>query len=318
MSGGNAEITTDFATTWSWRERCGEWMHDILLLLDARWCGLRRSYLDAWDMPLVGHMAGSDRAPALLLVHGFTGSKQVWSRVARGLRSHYRVIIPDLPGHGDSADALPLACRAEDHVDRLVSVLDRMNIGSAHVAGSSFGGLIAARMAALHPSRVASLVLFDPAGIASPEPSAFDKVIAEGGNPFLMDDGAAFERFYASIMSKPPYVPRPVLAHMAATFCRRRSAIERMYVDFAASAGLAPMLGRIAAPTLLVWGRDDQVIDASAARLWCEGIADSRIEIWDGIGHLPMVEAPRRAARSMLAFLASVESSTTRWTTRTP
>ncbi|MGN2246805.1 alpha/beta fold hydrolase [Frateuria sp. GZRR35] len=290
----------------------------MLLSLDARWCGLRRSQLDGRDMPLAGYVAGSEGSPALLLIHGFTGSKQVWSRVARGMRSRYRVVAPDLPGHGDSADAPASACRAEDHAERLVSMLDRMDIRRTHIVGSSFGGFIAARIAALYPSRVASLVLFSPAGVTSPSPSAFDSAIAKGANPFLVDDDTAFKRFYASTMSKPPRVPRPVLTHTSATFRRRRAAIERMYAAFAASAPLAPVLGKIVAPTMLVWGSEDQVIDVSAARLWKQGIASSRLELWDGIGHLPMLEAPRRVVRSMLGFLASQESPATRWTDRTP
>lgn len=318
MSNGRAWIGMDRAAQPPWWTQRSAWMHDMLLSLEARWCGLRRSRLDARDMPLAGYVAGSEDAPPLLLIHGFTGNKQVWSRVARGMRSRYRVIAPDLPGHGGSGDVPPSECRAEDHAERLVSMLDRMGIGSTHIVGSSFGGFIAARMAALHPARVASLMLFSPAGVASPRPSVFDNAIVRGANPFLVDDDAAFRRFYASIMSKPPHVPRPVLAHMAASFQRRRTAIERMYAAFAASAGLAPVLGQIVAPTLLVWGREDQVIDVSAARLWKEGIAGSRVEIWDGIGHLPMLEAPRRVVRSMLGFLASLESPATRWTDRTP
>ena len=309
MSTNNVDIAMAHTAAPSLQARRGECIYNLLLSLDARWCGLSRRRLDTDDMQLTAYVAGSTRMPPLVLIHGFTGSKQVWSRVARGMRSRYRVIAPDLAGHGESPDAPLSRYRVEDHVQRLVSMFDRQQIESAHVAGSSFGGFIAARMAITHPSRVASLMLFDPAGIASPVPSTFDRAIASGSNPFLVNGGASFDRFYSAIMSRPPWVPRSVLSYMGAKAHRRRSVIEHMYADFAASDDLASALWRIRTPTLLVWGRDDQVIDQSAGPVWHAGIVGSQLEVWDGIGHLPMMEAPRRTTLAMLGFLESMDTT---------
>ena len=71
---------------------------------------------------------------------------------------------------------------------------------------------------------------------------------------------------------------------------------------------MEPKLPGITAPALLLWGRKDRLIDVSSVAIWSKGLANLRVEVWEGIGHMPMVEAPAGSARLYREFLASLRS----------
>lgn len=109
---------------------------------------------------------GEPSAPPVLLVHGLGGTAENWLEVAPALARRARVLLVDLPGHGESPP-LPALPTLDALADRL-ALLARRELGApAVVAGHSLGGLLALRLAARRPEAVAGLVLFDPAGLSS-------------------------------------------------------------------------------------------------------------------------------------------------------
>ncbi len=133
------------------------------------------------------------------------------------------------------------------------------------------GGFVAATLALAHPDRVDSLLLSDAVGVASPEPSEVELVIRQGGNPFLLDDVAAFPAFYAMTMARPPFVPRFIRAALAEDFVARRDQLEEIFGDFYGVATLDDRLGEITVPTLVMWGEQDRLVHPSTARVWATG-----------------------------------------------
>jgi pimeloyl-ACP methyl ester carboxylesterase len=152
------------------------------------------------------------------------------------------------------------------------------------------------------------LALIDPAGVTAPEPSDLERHLARGHNPFLIHSREEFQRFYAMTMASPPWVPKLILDAVAQRYEQSREELEEIFREMRASPPMEPHLPDITAPTLLLWGRKDRLIDVSSVAVWSKGIADLRVHIWDAVGHMPMVEAPTGSARLYREFLASLRS----------
>jgi pimeloyl-ACP methyl ester carboxylesterase len=130
-----------------------------------------------------------------------------------------------------------------------------------------------------------------------------ERHLAAGHNPFLVHSRDDFAPFYAMTMASPPWLPSVVLAALAQRYEQRREELAEIFVDLRASPPMEPRLGDIRAPSLLLWGRKDRLIDVSSVPVWSKGIADLRVEIWDGVGHMPMVEKPGKTAALYRDFL---------------
>lgn len=275
---------------------------------EAKAYGLREHRVDVGDGTLSVLEGGPADGPAVVLLHGYSADRVVWMRFARHLLRDHRVVLPDLAGHGASGFTTGAGYSAPSQAARVAAVMDHFGIGRAHVAGNSMGGFVAATLALAHPGRVASLLLSDAVGVASPEPSEFDLVIRRGGNPFLLDDVAAFPAFYAMTMARPPFVPGFVRAALAEDFVARRDQLAEIFGDFHGVATLDERLGEITAPTLVVWGEQDRLVHPSTARVWTHGISGARTVNYPEAGHMPMLEVPRRSATDYRAFLGRVSA----------
>jgi pimeloyl-ACP methyl ester carboxylesterase len=130
-----------------------------------------------------------------------------------------------------------------------------------------------------------------------------DRLVAAGKNPSLMRSRSDFAPFYAMTMDSPPWVPKVVLAAVAEKYVQCREELAEIYADFNASPPMEPRLADIRAPSLLLWGHQDRMIDVSCVPVWSKGIADLRVEIWEGLGHLPPIEKPERTAALYRGFL---------------
>lgn len=291
---------------WCYRTypRIGHWLYDASSALEARLYRLKKHPVAIDGMTLATYMGGPTTASqTLLLLHGYSADKSIWLRFARHFSNDCRVLIPDLGGHGatgfDASQDYSIPAQGR----RLLQLLDACQVARVHLVGNSMGGYIAAWLAATSPERVASLTLFDPAGVSAPEPSDLERMLAAGRNPFLIDTRADFDTFYGMTMADPPWVPEVVLAAIAERYRQRRPQLAKIFDDFHGSAPMEPLLGSIQAPTLLLWGREDRLLHASSALIWARGIPQLQVEIWQGIGHMPMVERPNRSARLYRQFL---------------
>ena len=136
--------------------------------LEARYFDGQSRYIEVEGVRLHVRDSGPRDAPAVIMLHGFGSSLHTWEPWAQALASRFRVIRVDLPGSG-----LTGADPAGDYTDAravrvLVALMDRLGVARASVIGNSIGGRIAWKVAALHPDRVAKLVLISPDGFASP------------------------------------------------------------------------------------------------------------------------------------------------------
>ncbi|SES29758.1 alpha/beta fold hydrolase [Pseudomonas sp. NFPP19] len=293
------------AALWCYRTypRIGHLLYDASVALEARLYRLQKVPVQIGEETLMTYQGGPAQAPEILLLHGLSADKSIWLRFARHFNRDYRLLIPDLGGHGETAYAAHQDYRVPAQAQRLLRLLDACGIQRVQVIGNSMGGYIAAWLAAHAPQRISGLALFDPAGVEAPETSDLQHLLEQGKNPFLVRSRADFQHFYSLTMAAPPWVPEAVLAAIAERYQARRGQLARIFAELQASPPMEPELAKIQAPTLLLWGREDRLLHPSSAQVWAKGLPQAQVQLWEGIGHMPMVERPVRSARLYQQFL---------------
>ncbi|WP_337153485.1 alpha/beta fold hydrolase [Pseudomonas protegens] len=293
------------AALWCYRTypRIGHLLYDASVALEARLYRLQKVPVQIGEETLMTYQGGPAQAPVILLLHGLSADKSIWLRFARHFNRDYRLLIPDLGGHGETAYAAHQDYRVPAQAQRFLRLLDACGIQRVQVIGNSMGGYIAAWLAAHAPQRISGLALFDPAGVEAPETSDLQHLLEQGKNPFLVRSRADFQHFYSLTMAAPPWVPEAVLAAIAERYQARRGQLARIFAELQASPPMEPELAKIQAPTLLLWGREDRLLHPSSAQVWAKGLPQAQVQLWEGIGHMPMVERPVRSARLYQQFL---------------
>jgi pimeloyl-ACP methyl ester carboxylesterase len=267
--------------------------------------GLVRKQIDLPGGLHFVYLEGGQGEP-LMLLHGFGADKDNFTRVARFLTPHFRVIVPDQIGFGESAHPQEVDYAPIAQAVRLRALAQALSIQRLHLGGSSMGGHIALTYAALHPAEVKSLWLLDPGGVWTAPESALQKIIRETGhNPLMARSEDEFAGIFAFVMSDPPFIPRPMLNVMARERIRNFALEDRIFKQLKADSVEERVTG-MATPTLIVWGEKDRAINVATANVLHKLMPNSQVVIMPGIGHLPMIEQPQQSAEDYLRFRASL------------
>lgn len=247
-----------------------------------------------------GNVAGEP----LLLVHGFGGNKDNFTRIADKLEG-YHLIIPDLLGFGDSSKPMTADYRSDAQAQRLHELMQAKGLTSnIHVGGNSMGGAISVAYAAKYPKEVKSLWLVDTAGFWSAGvPKSLEGATLEN-NPLLINSKEDFYKMYDFVMYKPPYVPKSVKAVFAQERLNNKKLdakiLEQIVTDNVEER--AKIIAEYNIPTLVVWGEEDKVIKPETINLIKEIIPQSQVITMSKIGHVPMIEAVKQTANDYNAF----------------
>ncbi|MDN3397763.1 MULTISPECIES: alpha/beta hydrolase [Psychrobacter] len=240
----------------------------------------------------------------LLLIHGFGGNKDNFTRIASQLEG-YHLIIPDLLGFGESSKPMTADYRSEAQATRLHELLQAKGVASnIHVGGNSMGGAISVAYAAKYPKDVKSLWLVDTAGFWSAGISKSLEGATLENNPLLVNNKEDFYKMFDFVMYKPPYLPKSVKA----VFAQERIAnkelhakiLEQIVTDSVEER--AKVIAQYNIPTLVVWGDKDQVIKPETVKVIKEIIPQSQIIMMPEVGHVPMVEALDQTADDYKTF----------------
>lgn len=247
---------------------------------------------------------GPDGAPTLIMLHGFTDSLHGWDRLAAELDNEFRIIRPDLPGHGLSGVNGAGDYSNEALVKFVGAFIDETTDSPPVLMGNSLGGLASWRLAADDPDAIAALVLIAPGGVPH-------NGVAE--SPVKVP---AMLRFY--LTSAPEAGVRAALGAMYGDPDRLEEADILRFGDmmrqpgngeaFVARAAQFTLpdptedLARITAPTLIIWGGADIVLPPVYANTFDATIADSRVLRLPGVGHMPQAEAATEVAIAIRDF----------------
>jgi len=255
------------------------------------------------------YLEGGQGEP-LLLLHGFGANKDSFTTVARFLTPHYRVVMPDQVGFGESAHPPQADYSPPAQARRLHALIQALGFKTIHVGGNSMGGQIAMTYAALFPMEVSSLWLLDPAGVWSAPRSEVGKIIAETGrNPLVVKSEDDFAALVALLMNKPPFIP----GFMAEVMARERIAnydLELRIFRQIAADSVERRVSGLGTPTLIVWGDRDRLLNVASAEVLRKLMPNSRVIVMHEVGHIPMIERPRESAADYLTFRASLPGAT--------
>ena len=267
--------------------------------------GLVRKQIDLPGGLHYVYLEGGQGEP-LMLLHGFGANKDNFDRVAQFLTPHYRVIVPDHIGFGESSHPQDADYAPTAQAERLRALAQALGIKTLHLGGSSMGGQIALTYAALHPDEVKSLWLLAPAGVWSAPESEMRKVARETGhNPLMAKNEAEFAEVFSFVMTDPPYIPRSMLNVMAQERIGNFALEERILKQLGADPVEQRVTG-LATPTLIVWGANDRVLIPASADILHKLMPHSQVLMMPGIGHLPMLERPQPSAEDYLRFRAAL------------
>ena len=260
-----------------------------------------------------------DGAP-LILVHGSGASLHTWEPLVDLLGNDYRIITYTQPGHGLTGphpdDNYAFAGMAEA-LDLIVAELDLQRFA---LIGSSMGGWLSWRYALAHPERVDALVLIAAAGAPAPE-DAEDAPLAIGFRILKTPAG----RFLAEHFAPRSIVEKSALQSVSVKSVMDEAAVDRYwellrYPGNRRAAGLRSVADRephygerlrdIETPTLIIWGDEDRFVPVALARAFAKRLPNAQTVIYEGVGHLPMEEAPNRTAQDIAAFLQKISPLT--------
>ena len=221
---------------------------------------------------------GAKEKPALVLLHGVNDQAGTYAAVVPALMKKYRVIVPDLPGHGESEPRQgPIAMSVI--LERIGAILDHEDVRCFTLAGNSFGGWLAILYALAHPDRVEHLVLEDGGGLARPP------VV-----PLFATDRETAVKILRAVHG-PNYVP-PDWA-IEALFARAKdSPLLRLTGVF--DYFIDRRLGEVHVPTTLLWGEYDGVVPFSYMQTLQDGIPNAKLKVIEGAGHIPHAQQPER------------------------
>jgi pimeloyl-ACP methyl ester carboxylesterase len=240
-------------------------------------------------------LAGPPDGPAIVLVHGTRLSRGAWAAQVALLGGQFRLIVPDLPGHGSLAGVpFTLAGAAES----LAEVIDEAAGGRAIVVGHSLGGYVAMELAARSPERVAGLVLAgasrEPIGPWSLPYRWLALLLRVGNRPALEGLNARFFRWRFG-----PAISDPLVA---GGFWPRGGAAA---LDALMGERFIPRLERYPGPTLIVNGALDPLFRLGE-RAFLAAAQDGRREVIPGATHLLNLDRPAAFSESIRRFAASV------------
>jgi len=249
---------------------------------------------------------GPKDAPAIIMIHGMSSHLQTWEPLIAEMGDSYRILSLDLPGFGITGPNPTGEYGPKVYTEAVLTVMDTAGVEKAVIAGNSMGGWTAWRMGLTHPNRIHGLVLLDPWGApgAGEEKSNFAfKLMASPVGKALM----------------PHFTPRAIVKQSVLQTVERDEIVTEEMVDryyeltrFPGNrqAALDAMessndlstwsdIHKLEMPILILWGREDQLIDVSRSEQFAAELEGEKIIIYDNVGHLPMEEVPVDVARDI-------------------
>lgn len=265
-------------------------------------------FADLGDLKIHYQEFGSGKP--LVLIHGYGSSTYSWKDVVEPLAKTNRVIALDLKGFGFSDKPEGDYSRVAQ-AEVVARFLEKLRIEKAWIAGNSMGGEIAANLAIRHPDKIYGLVLIDSAGIRIPGKSSVapwyttapvvgpfltavaltsDGIVKQGLEKSFFDDSLVTSERVAAYS-----LPLTTRSGQAAAIAARRQFSE---------GNIESKLGSISAPTLLIWGRHDEIIPLDSGERMKRLIPGSELVVLEKCGHVPQEEMPEKVVKLVTEFIS--------------
>jgi len=262
---------------------------------------------------------GNNTGKVLLLLHGTSSSLHTWQPWIERLGDDYRIITLDLPGHGLTGPVANCDYSVSCSINLVENFRSALGFNSFVIGGNSFGGNVAWRYTLEHPSFVEALILSDASGGPNINPAPLTPAFVLASIPI------------ANLLIE-VIAPRFMIEQGLKDATEIDEAVTEERVDRYWQLGLRPgnrralrlrmtaprngplfheALAKLQIPTLILWGREDRFVDMADGEWFARTIPGAKLAIYDGVGHLPMIEAPDLSAIDVREFLQSLPEEET-------
>ncbi len=242
---------------------------------------------------------GDPGGEPLVFLHGYADSWYSYSRLLPLLPSWYHVYALDQRGHGDSERPV-LGYGVDDLAADVMAFLDAVGAPRATLVGDSSGTIIARRVAEQYPEHVSRLVL-----IAAPIRVPVNEATLELQETIRALEDPVPPEFVREFQASMTHVPLPqeFSERMVTESLKLPARVWQVALDGLLGADDSDHLGRITAPTLLIWGERDRFIPREEQERLAAAIAGARLVVYPDTGHMPHWERPERVAGNLEAFM---------------
>ncbi|XP_054834219.1 monoacylglycerol lipase ABHD6-like [Eublepharis macularius] len=256
--------------------------------------------------------------PSVLMLHGFALNKDMWLITLKNFPKNIHVIAVDMPGHGDTTCLPADSYTAFDQVKRIHQFVECIGLNGKpfHLVGISMGGLVAGIYAANYPSEVCCLSLLCPVGLRCPTETEIMKrlkVLCKNRAtdnvlfiPLTIQQGKDLLRdgIYNHIK-----LPKQIIKGLMEMREPNNNFFLKCFFDMFSEESLYSLhdqMSKIRAPTQVIWGKEDKVLDPSGAAVLAAGIPHSQVHILEKCGHAILIDSPKKSAELMVDFHTSV------------
>jgi abhydrolase domain-containing protein 6 len=253
------------------------------------------------------------KGQTVLLLHGFGANKDNWTRFAKYLTGDYHLVIPDIPGFGESSQIQKANYDVENQLKRIDRFTEVMKLERFHLAGNSMGGMFAAIYGAKYHRKVLTLALLAPGGVKSPKMSELAILLQKGTNPLLVGNAEDYDKVIELCFVKPPSIPSQFKKVLAADAIAHSDFNKKILDDMKwnhtggmpspMETFLEPYLPQIQAPVLIIWGDTDRILDVGGVAVLEKNLKNYKTVIMKDTGHIPMMESPKDTASHYMSYL---------------
>jgi abhydrolase domain-containing protein 6 len=282
-----------------------QWLMHAHTWFEADKADLSTHHVQVGDTDWAYYEGGS--GPTLVLLHGYAGDRNVWLKIAPYLTKNFHLIIPDLPGWGQSTRNPGDDYDISHEAKRFAAFVHTLELKPFILVGHSMGGAIAGTYASDHPGKVRGLVLMDSFGLTFVKNKLAREALS-GHNPLAFHDRAGLDRVLHLIYQHPPEIPSRFL-DVVVQHSRKNAAFEnKVFKELMRPDQytiLDKRLPRLTMPVLGLWCRKDQIIDISALATLRNGLTHApsiSASVLNGCGHMPLEEKPRETAQIIAGF----------------
>ncbi|KAK5911974.1 hypothetical protein CesoFtcFv8_001894 [Champsocephalus esox] len=257
--------------------------------------------------------------PSLLLLHGFSASKDMWLPIVKHLPRGQHVVCVDMPGHEGTTRTGAQDYCIQGQVARIHQFVKSIGLDKRpfHLVGTSMGGNVAGVYAAHHPAHLSGVTLMCPAGLVFPTESEFivrlremEKTPQQGSIPLIPTTTQELESMLKLCCYTPISLPKQLLRGLLDNRVPNNDFYKEVFMEIVGEKSrhsLQERLHLITSPVQVIWGKEDQVVDVSGAAVLQAALPNCQVELIENCGHSVALERPRKSANLIMDFLSKKE-----------
>ncbi len=272
----------------------------------ARAANLEKKTISVNDYTVNYYESKNTDKPNFVFLHGMGDDKSSFLQTAKFLSEDYHLILPDLAGHGENERKQGLDYSINGQAAFLKSFLEKIGVEKFNLIGNSMGGHTAAAYAVKYPEDLANLILLNAAGIT------IDEHIVYGGFGKKIETKDELNAVHERVFYKAPELPGPIANYMIEQINNSKDFVDGSLIPAITNGeyfNLKDDVQSIKAPTLVLWGKHDNVVKFNVAEYYRDSIQNSELKLIENASHSPQLEVPELVANDVIDFLTRSNNS---------